>query len=73
MAKVEDTEENVGICQEYCGPCPSFPNCEGEWLFCAREKSKKPLANTVCMCPSCDVQIKYKLTGRLYCQKGAAT
>ena len=71
MAKVEDTPKNVEICQEYCGTCPSYPDCEGEWLFCARGKSKKPLTTPTCMCPGCDVYTKYKLTGKLYCQRGA--
>jgi Protein of unknown function (DUF2769). len=63
---VEDTEENLEICN--CRACPTFKNNNlAEYppnaLFCAREKSSIPskvkLIN--CYCPACEVFSKYGL------------
>ena len=42
MSKVEDSQENFDICMEYCKPCLTFSDIEGEGLFCARGKSSTP-------------------------------
>jgi len=70
MPKVENTKENENICMRFCGTCPTYPGLEGEALFCARGKSKKPPEKKGCNCPQCDVQKKYGCKGTYYCIKG---
>lgn len=38
---VEDTKENLAICMEYCGTCPSLPFPPQPYLFCARGASSE--------------------------------
>ncbi|MFQ6111241.1 MAG: DUF2769 domain-containing protein [Nitrospinota bacterium] len=71
MPKVDDTPENEAICKKYCGPCPTYPKMEGEFLFCARGGSTNPQEKKSCYCPECDVWIKYKLKGLYFCIEGA--
>ncbi|MGQ9630502.1 MAG: DUF2769 domain-containing protein [bacterium] len=72
MARVEDNAENERICQRECGRCPSYPGVQGEWLFCARVKSKGKVERKGCNCPECDVWINVGLSGMYYCAQGAA-
>ncbi|MBI4825600.1 MAG: DUF2769 domain-containing protein [Nitrospirae bacterium] len=67
MAKVEDTPENASVCLEFCGPCPTFPEVEGEALFCARGKSIAPKQKHGCNCTMCTVQGKSGCRGTYYC------
>jgi hypothetical protein len=69
---VEDNPENVKICLEICGNCPSFPKIEGEALYCARGKSKSEIERQGCICPGCDVYEKYDLSGTYFCAEGKA-
>ena len=69
---VKEDEHNVSICKKYCGDCPSYPKDSGEWLYCARGKSKKNISLEGCLCPGCDLFEKYNLTGVYFCKKGAA-
>ena len=73
MAKVDDTNENVEICQKYCGSCPTYPTDSQQWLFCARGKTSKTLDKKGCNCPECEVWEKYGLSQMYYCIRGAAT
>lgn len=71
MAKVKDTKENMEICLEFCGPCPTFPEIEGEALFCARGKSKAPKEKRGYNCGMCSVQSASGCRGQYYCIHGA--
>ncbi len=70
MAKVENTPENESVCRNNCASCMSYPEVEGELLYCSRGKSGKPIEKKGCNCSFCDVQIKYGCTGTYYCDKG---
>jgi hypothetical protein len=70
MAKVEDTQENAAICQNNCKSCPSYPEVEGEILYCSRGKSSKQIEKVGCNCTFCDVQIKYGCSKMYYCAEG---
>jgi len=77
--KVPDTPENMEICKQFCGPCPTFkPNklneVEPHALFCARGKSSKPkdeITDKGCYCLGCGVFQKYGLKGGWFCTYGA--
>jgi hypothetical protein len=69
--KVEENEKNEGTCRDFCGSCPSYPGT-AEWLFCAREKSRKKIVRNGCLCPSCQVYMDYELSKTYYCAEGAA-
>lgn len=71
MSKVEDTQENLDICLKNCGPCLSYPEVEGEALFCARGKSSAPKTKKGCNCGYCEVKKKYLCTGTYFCITGA--
>ncbi|MFO7795471.1 MAG: DUF2769 domain-containing protein [Promethearchaeati archaeon] len=76
--KVPDTEENMNICKQFCGPCPTFkPNnlneVEPHALFCARGASEKPkgeIKDNGCNCFNCGVFKKYGLEGGWFCIYG---
>jgi hypothetical protein len=71
VKKVPDTTENLEICKQFCGPCPTFkPNdlnrVKPNALFCARGASAKPknqIKDKECFCPGCGVFKKYQLEG----------
>ncbi|TXT65312.1 MAG: hypothetical protein BAJALOKI3v1_110014 [Promethearchaeota archaeon] len=76
--EVPDTEENMNICKQFCGPCPTFkPNklneIEPHALFCARGASEKPqkeIEEKACNCFDCGVFKKYDLKGGWFCIYG---
>jgi hypothetical protein len=76
--EVPDTEENMNICKQFCGPCPTFkPNklneVEPHALFCARGASEKPqkeIEEKACNCFDCGVFKKYDLKGGWFCIYG---
>jgi hypothetical protein len=73
--KVEDNKENMEICKQFCGPCPSFkPNnlneIEPHALFCVRGASEKPnneIDDNGCNCFNCGVFKKHDLEGGYFC------
>lgn len=67
---VEETEENVAICAENCGECPSYPGAEEELLYCARGASEAAIERDGCKCPECPVWLKYRLGRQYYCDTG---
>jgi hypothetical protein len=67
---VEDTKENLNICMDYCGTCPSLPG--NQMLFCARDKSPEKIEKKGCKCPACPVHSKNNLKGFYFCQSGKA-
>jgi len=71
MSKVEDTKENAAICLKSCESCMSYPDVEGEALFCARGKSSAEIKKAGCNCTQCEIQIKSECTGTYYCADGA--
>ena len=76
--KVADNEENMGICRQFCGPCPTFkPNKINEVtphaLFCARGPSTKPpeeIEDKGCNCFGCPVFRDHELQGGWFCIHG---
>ena len=78
MSKVPDTPENMEICKQFCGPCPTFkPNQLNEQppmaLFCARGASEKPkdhITDNGCNCMGCGVFQNYELSGGWFCIHG---
>ena len=53
---VDDTPENLAICMNYCGICPSLPSPPTPFLFCARGKANtQPIERKGCSCVQCDV------------------
>ena len=70
MSKVEDNQENFDICMEYCKPCLTYSDIEGEGLFCARGKSKSPRDKKGCNCGACFIQRKFECNGIYYCITG---
>ncbi|MBI5665707.1 MAG: DUF2769 domain-containing protein [Nitrospirae bacterium] len=71
MPKVDDNQDNVNVCLKFCGPCLTYPDVEGEALFCARGKSSAPKAKQGCNCGICDVKRKYLCQGAYFCINGA--
>ncbi len=45
--------ENLLICMNYCGTCPSYPGNKMEALFCASGKSSNKIEKNGCNCVSC--------------------
>jgi hypothetical protein len=70
MPKVEDTQKNVNICLNSCVSCMSYPDIEGEILFCSRGKSSAPVTKKGCNCSLCEMQSKYGCKGEYYCIEG---
>lgn len=71
---VDDTLENLNICMDYCGTCPSLPTPPNPFLFCARGKSDQTIEKLGCKCPQCGVWKKYNLNtdNPYYCETGKA-
>lgn len=69
---VDDTPENLNICMNYCGTCPSLPFPPQPFLYCARGKSKKTIDEKGCKCPQCDIWKKYRLNVKnpYFCETG---
>ena len=68
MPEVEDNEENFQEClQNQCGDCPSYPEVEGEALYCARGASEADVNRIECKCPDCPIWVKYGLGRQYYC------
>ncbi len=71
---VEDTKENSLKC--ICKSCPSKNECmasgDGDFLYCARGKTKCEMAKKGCICGACPVREKYKLQDYYYCVNGKA-
>jgi hypothetical protein len=70
MPKIEDNPENAETCLKFCKPCLSYPEVEGEALFCFRGKSSAPRKKNGCNCGICDVNKKYGCKGTYYCMNG---
>lgn len=70
---VDDTPENLLICMEYCGTCPSLPFPQEPLLFCARGCSLKTVSKKSCNCPACPIYKKYGLQNLYFCETGKAT
>ena len=70
---IDDTKENLNICMDYCGTCPSLPFPPNPFLFCARGKAKEAVVREGCKCPECPIWKTYDLSGDPYfCDRGAA-
>ncbi|MCL7412060.1 MAG: DUF2769 domain-containing protein [ANME-2 cluster archaeon] len=69
---VDDTKENLAICMNYCGTCPSLPYPQQPMLFCARGKSPEKIVKKGCKCPACMVYARYKLKDMYFCDIGKA-
>lgn len=70
---VDDTPENLAICMEYCGICPSLPSPPTPFLFCARGKANtQPIEKKGCTCIKCDVYKTYGLDTLYFCESGKA-
>ena len=62
------TEENFEICvRDNCGQCPSFPEVEGEGLYCARGPGKRQIERKGCDCPDCPIWVSCGLSRTYYC------
>jgi hypothetical protein len=68
---VDDTKENLNICMNYCGTCPSLPFPPQPFLYCARGKADAPVVKKGCKCAQCDVYKNYKLEILYFCESGA--
>lgn len=64
---VADTEQNYQMCMAFCGECPSYPEVEGEALYCARGPSDEEIDREGCKCKECPVWVKYGLKNEYYC------
>jgi hypothetical protein len=69
---VDDTKENLSICMNYCGTCPSLPYPPQPMLFCARGKSHEKIVRKGCKCPVCLVYARYNLKDMYFCDIGKA-
>ena len=70
MPQVDDTREGYEAClADYCGKCPSYPECGEEALYCARGGSEAEVERNGCDCPECPIWQKYGLGGMYYCAK----
>jgi hypothetical protein len=70
---VEDTPENLLICMEYCGTCPSMPFPPEPLLFCSRGCSSEIVLKKSCNCPACPIYKKHRLQNLYFCEFGKAT
>jgi hypothetical protein len=70
MKKVEYNRENMDICKDFCGSCPSHPGTD-EWLFCANHKSEKKIYRNSCLCPACQVYMDNDLEDEYFCDEDA--
>jgi hypothetical protein len=71
---VDDTPENLNICMDYCGICPSLPTPPNPFLYCARGESDQKIEKKGCKCPECGVYKKYNLKAEnpYFCETGKA-
>ena len=69
MADVEDNAENLSICLDNCGSCPSYPGDREEALYCARGPSSQQVDKKGCNCPECPLWINCGLSAMYYCMK----
>jgi hypothetical protein len=69
---VDDTKENLAICMNYCGTCPSLPSPPMPFLYCARGSSSQPIEKLGCKCAQCVVYKKYQLEELYFCETGKA-
>lgn len=69
---VADTPENLRICMEHCGTCPSLPFPPEPFLFCARGCSSEMVLKKSCNCPVCPIYNKYRLQSLYFCETGKA-
>lgn len=71
---VEDNRENLSICMDYCGTCPSLPSPPQPFLYCARGASNERIIRKGCKCPQCPVWKKYHLESMdpYFCENGKA-
>jgi len=73
---VEDTPENVAICKQFCGQCPTMKENmlvkhPPMMLFCSRGKSEKPdVVEKACTCFGCGVFLEHELEGAWFCTYG---
>jgi hypothetical protein len=67
---VEDSKENLNICMDYCGTCPSLPFPPQPYLFCARGNSDQTIEKKGCKCPGCPLYITKGLKGMYFCETG---
>lgn len=66
--KIEDSKENRKKCA--CPFCPSYPhNCNGEVLFCAKDKKSCDIKINGCICNTCPIYHEYGFRGLYYCNK----
>lgn len=70
---VDDTAENLLICMEHCGTCPSLPFPPEPLLFCARGCSSETVSKKSCNCPECSIYKRYGLQNLYFCETGKAT
>jgi len=70
---VDDTSENLLICMEYCGTCPSLPFPSEPLLFCALGCSLEAVSKKSCKCPECHIFKKYGLQNLYFYETGKAT
>lgn len=70
--EVADTPENLRICMEHCGTCPSLPFPPEPFLFCARGCSPEKITKKSCNCPTCPIYNKYRLQNLYFCETGKA-
>jgi hypothetical protein len=70
---VDDTAENLLICMEHCGTCPSLPFPPEPLLFCARGCSAETVSKKSCNCPECSIYKKHRLQNLYFCETGKAT
>lgn len=69
---VDNTPENLLICMEHCGTCPSLPFPPEPLLFCARGCSSETVSKKSCNCPACPIYKKYRLQNLYFCETGKA-
>ena len=65
--EIEDSKENRKKCA--CPYCPSYPQCNGEVLYCAKDKSSCEIKISGCICNTCSIYYEYGLKGLYYCDK----
>ena len=69
------SEENVAICKNYCGTCPTHAECgESEFLFCSvgSAENDDTITQRGCNCPECDVWMNCGLSQMYFCIQGEA-
>ncbi|MHA1212786.1 MAG: DUF2769 domain-containing protein [Candidatus Heimdallarchaeota archaeon] len=74
---VIDNKENMMICKDFCGQCPTFQENKlkekpPHALFCARGKSEmaEEIVDKGCTCFICPIYKRDKLQGGYFCIYG---